>query len=44
MERRKGTHLPLWAEVEIIYRTEHWMRRPSIEINTIWEPIIKKVR
>ena len=54
-------HLPLWDEVEIIDREEHWRRRrlkesahmlgysdllsrPSIEMNTIWEPVIKKAR
>ena len=58
--KEKGNHLPLWDEVEIIDRAEHWIRRlkesahilgyndllsrPSIEMNTIWEPIIKKVR
>ena len=57
----KGNHLPLWDEVEIIDREEHWRRRrlkesahmlgysdllsrPSIEMNTIWEPVIKKAR
>ena len=61
MERRKGNHLPLWDEVEIIYRAEHWrirrlkesahmlghndlLRRPGIELNTIWEQIVKKAR
>ena len=54
-------HLPLWDEVKIIDREEHWKRRhlkeaaymlgysdilsrPSIEMNTIWEPIIEKAR
>ena len=57
----KGNHLPLWDEVRIIDREEHWKRRrlkesahmigcsgllsrPSIEMTTIWEPIIKKAR
>ena len=57
----KGNHRPLWDEVEIIDRAEHWRirhfkesahmlgyndlpNRPSIELNTIWEPIIKKAR
>ena len=59
--KEKGNHLPLWDEVEIIDRTEHWrirhlkesahmlgynvlLSRPSIELNTIWELIIKKAR
>ena len=59
--KEKGNHLPLWDEVEIIDRAEHWkirrlkesacmlsyndlLSRPSIEMNTMWEPIIKKVR
>ena len=59
--KEKQNHLPLWDEVEIIDRAEHWrirclkesahmlgyndqLFRPSIEINTIWELIIKKVR
>ena len=57
--KEKGNNLPLWDEVEIIDRAEHWRRlkelahmlgyndllsRPSIELNTIWEPIIKKAR
>ena len=59
--KEKGNHLPLWDEVEIIDRAEHWMirhlkesahmlryndllRKPSIDMNTIWEPIIKKAR
>ena len=59
--KEKGNHLPLWDEVEIIDRVEHWrirrlkesahmlvyngmLSRPSIELNTIWEPIIKKAR
>ena len=59
--KEKGYHLPLWNEVEIINREEHWrirclkesahmlsysdlLSRPSIEMNTIWESIIKKVR
>ena len=59
--KEKGNHLPLWDEVEIIDRVEHWrirrlkesahmlgsndlLNRPSIKMNTIWEPIIKKVR
>ena len=58
--KEKGNHLPLWDEVEIIYREEHWrirrlkesehmlgysdlLSRPSIEMNTIWEPIFKKL-
>ena len=58
---QKGNHLPLWDEVKIIDREEHWrikclkesahmlgfidlLNRPSIEMNIIWEPIIKKVR
>ena len=58
---RETNHLPLWDEVEIIDRAEHWMirplkesahmlgyndllSRPNIELNTIWKPIIKKVR
>ena len=59
--KEKGKHLPLWDEVKIIDRVEHWMirrlkesahmvgysdllSRPSIELNTIWDSIIKKVR
>ena len=59
--KEKGNHLPLWDEIEIIYRAEHWrisrlkelahmlsyndlLSRPSIELNTIWERIIKKAR
>ena len=59
--KEKGNHLPLWDEVEIIDRGEHWrirrlkesghmvgcndlLSRPSIELNTIWEPKIKKIR
>ena len=59
--KEKRNHLPLWDEVKIIDREEHWrirrlkeaahmlsysdlLRRPCIEMNTIWEPIIKKVR
>ena len=59
--KEKENHLPLWNEVEIIDRVEHWKIKPlkesahmfgyndllsrlSIEMNTIWEPIIKKVR
>ena len=59
--KAKGNHLPLWDEIEIIDRAEHWrirrlkesahmlgyndlLSRPSIELNTIWEPIIKKAR
>ena len=59
--KEKGNYLPLWDEVEIIDRAEHWrirrlkesahmlgyndlLSRPSIEINTIWELIIKKIR
>ena len=61
IRKEKGNHLPLWDEVEIIDKAEHWrirrlkesahmlgcnylLRRPSIELNTIWEPIIKKAR
>ena len=57
--KEKGNHLPLWDEVEIIDRAEHWrttrlkesahmlgyndrLSRASIELNTIWEPIIEK--
>ena len=49
----KGNHLPLWDKVKIIDWAEHWRIRrlkdsalqwPSIELNTIWEPIIKKAR
>ena len=57
--KEKGNHLPLWDELEIIDRAEHWrirhlkesahmlfcndlQSRPSIELNTIWKPIIKK--
>ena len=56
----KGNHLPLWDEIKIIDREEHWrirrliesahmlgysdpLSRLSIEMNTIWEPIIKTV-
>ena len=59
--KEKGNHLPLWDEVEIIDRAEHWrikclkesahmvgnndlLSRPSIEVNTIWELVIKKVK
>ena len=59
--KEKGNHLPLWDEVEIIDRAEHWrsrrlkesahmlgyndlLNRTSIQLNTIWEPIIKQVR
>ena len=53
--KEKRNHLPLWDEVKIIYRQEHWiikrlkesahmLSKPSIEMNTIWETIIKKVR
>ena len=59
--KEKGNHLPLWDEVKIIDREEHWkiihlkesahmlscsdlLSRPSIEMNTIQEPIIKKVK
>ena len=57
--KEKEKHLPLWDEVIIIDREEHWgirrleesahmlgysdlLSRPSIEMNTIREPIIKK--
>ena len=57
--KEKGNHLPLWDEVKIIDREEHWrinhlkesahmlgysdlLSRQSIEMNTIWEPIIKR--
>ena len=59
--KEKGNHLPLWDEVEIIDRAEHWrirrlkgsahmlgyndpLSRQSIEMNTIWQPINKKIR
>ena len=59
--KEKGSHLPLWDEVEITDRAKDWrirrlkesahmlgyndlLSRPSIEMNTVWEPIIKKVR
>ena len=49
--KEKGNHLPLWDEVEIIDRTaahilgyNNLLSRPSIEMNTIWELIIKKAR
>ena len=47
--KEKRNHLPLWDEVKIIDWEEHWrirhlLSRLSIEINIIWEPIIKKVR
>ena len=52
--KEKGNHLPLWDKVEMIDRAEHWRIRRlkesahmlgnSIELNTIWEPIIKKAR
>ena len=46
--KEKGNHLPLWDKVEIIERAKHMLgyndllSRLSIELNTIWEPIIKK--
>ena len=57
--KEKGNHLPLWDEVKIIGREEHWrirhlkeaiqqlgysdlLSKPIIEMNTIWEPLIKK--
>ena len=54
--KEKGNHLPLWDKVKIIDRDEHWRKsvhmlgyndllsKPSIEMNAIWEPIIKEVR
>ena len=53
--KEKGNHLTSWDEVEVIDRAEHgrirrpkesayMLSRPSIEMNTIWEPITKKVR
>ena len=58
--KEKGNHLPLWDEVEIIDRAEHWrirrlkesvcmlgynaLLRSSMEMNSIWEQIIKNVR
>ena len=56
--KEKGNHLPLWDEVEITDRAEHWrirrlkesahilgyndlLSRPSIDMTTIWERIIK---
>ena len=61
IRKEKGNHLPLWDEVKITDRPEHWrirrlkksahmfgyndlLSRPSIEMNTIWEPIIKNTR
>ena len=58
--KEKGNHLPMWDEVKIIDRKEHWrirrlkeaadlldysdlLNRPSIEMNTIWEPLIKNL-
>ena len=57
--KEKGDHRPLWNEVKIVDREEHWKVRklkesahmlgkkksisnPSIEMNTIWEPLIIK--
>ena len=59
--REKGDHRPLWDQVEIIDKEQHWKIRklkesahmldhknllswPSIEINTIWEPVIRSAR
>ena len=59
--KEKGNHRPLWDEVEMIDRAEHWrirhlkesahmlgyhdlLSRPSIELNTIWQLVIKKGR
>ena len=53
--KEKGNHLPLWDQAKIHDKEEHWKIRrlkeaahklsiPSIEINTIWEPLIKKAR
>ena len=58
--KENGNHLPLWDEVKILDREEHWklrklkeaaymlgydnlLSRPSITIDPMWEPIIKKI-
>ena len=48
--RENGDHRPLWDQVEIIDKEHNWrirknlLNRPSLEINTIWEPVIRSAR